>query len=120
MFLNAKFFGHFILWLRIITLDTNYFILTFLPVIENQKENRRQKVKELIESLQQEDFNTLLLKLKEDNNKESPFLLAAEYGSYKILKSITELGDDIEKHQHDFTFDDCNEEGENILHLCKF
>ena len=101
-------------------MDTNYFILTFLAVIESQKEDRRQKVKTLIESLQQEDLNSLLLKLREDNNKESPLLLAAEYGSYKILKSIMELGDDIKNHQEDFTFDDCNEAGENVLHLCKF
>ena len=101
-------------------MDTNQFILKFLPVIENEKEDRRQKVKELIESLQQEDLSSLLLKLKEDDNKESPLLLAAEYGSYKILKSITELGEDIKDHQNDFTFDDCNEEGENVLHLCKF
>ena len=70
--------------------------------------------------MQQEDVNTLLLKLRKDNNKESPLLLAAEYGSYKILKSIMELGDNIENHQDDFTLDDCNAEGENVLHLSKF
>ena len=93
--------------------------MTFLTVIENQKEERRRKVKAIIESLQQEDLDCLQLKLREDDNKESPLLLAAEYGSYKILKSIMELGDNIENHQDDFTLDDCNADGENVLHLCK-
>ena len=94
-------------------------LLNFFPVIGNQAENRRKKVKSIIESLQQDDLNNYLVKLREQNKQENPLLLAAEYGSYKILKSIVELGDDI-KNQNDFTFDDCNDEGENVLHLCKF
>ena len=100
-------------WVSIVS---SYF---FPPVIENQAETRRKHVKSLIESLQQEDLNSLVAKLKEENNQENPLLLAAEYGSYKILKSIVELGDDIE-NRDDFTFDDCNDEGENVLHLRKF
>ena len=101
-------------------MDINYFILTFLPEVENQKEDRRRKIKALIESLKKEDLDSFKLKLREDDNKESPLLLAAEYGSYKILKSIMELGDNIENHQDDFTLDDFNAEGENVLHLRKF
>lgn len=97
----------------------NCFFLIFPPVIENREEKRRAKVKSLFESLQQEDLNSLLTKLREEKNQESPLLLAAEYGSYKILKSIAESGDNI-KNRKDFTFDDCNDEGENVLHLCKF
>ena len=59
-----------------------------------------------------------MVKLREQNKEENPLLLAAEYGSYKILKSITELGDKI-RTREDFTFDDCNEYGENVLHLRK-
>ena len=91
-----------------------------------EKEKRRAKVKSLIDSLPQEDLISLrnIIKEKDTNLKkfgfeENPLLLAAEYGSYEILKSITELGDEI-RNQKDFTLDDCNEDGENVLHLRKF
>ena len=82
-------------------------------------------MKSLIESLQQEDLSSLRERIKDEDShlkkfgfKENPLLLAAESGSYKIMKSILELGDKI-RNQEDFTFDDCNKDGENVLHLCK-
>ena len=91
-----------------------------IPAIgkEIKAKERREKVKSVIESLQEEDLNNLQERIKELGLKENPLLLAAEYGSYKILKSITELGDKI-RTREDFTFDDCNEYGENVLHLRK-
>ena len=89
-----------------------------------------------MKSLKSEDLDNLQSKLQEKDDKgenkkkENPLLLAAEYGSYKILKDIIRLkenlfNDNVGKeddltHREEFTFDDCNEKGENILHLSKF
>ena len=51
-------------------------------------------------------------------DKENPLLLAAEFGCYKILKFIVELGD--EKTLQQFDLEDCDHNGNNILHLGKF
>ena len=79
---------------------------------------RRLYVKSIINSLKNEDLDSLLIELKEKNGQENPLLLAAESGSYKILKSIVEIGPEI-LDREDFSFADCNEEGENVLHMCK-
>ena len=78
---------------------------------------RKKDINKLIRSLETEDLKGLVNKLDENNVKDNPLLLAAEYGSYKILKSILDLKDQIV--MQDFSFDDCNEEGENVLHLGK-
>ena len=75
-------------------------------------------MKSIINSLKNEDLDSLLIKLKEDGGQENPLLLAAESGSNKILKSIVEIGPAI-LDREDFSFADCNEEGENVLHMCK-
>ena len=56
--------------------------------------------------------------IKTKMDKENPMLLAAEFGCYKILKFIVELGD--EKILQQFDLDDCDHNGNNILHLGKF
>ena len=75
-------------------------------------------MKSIINSLKNEDLDSLLIELKEKNGQENPLLLAAESGSYKILRSIVELGPET-LDREDFSFADCNEEGENVLHMCK-
>ena len=75
-------------------------------------------MRSIISSLKNEDLDSLLIALNEESGQENPLLLAAESGSYKILKSIVEIGPEILSRE-DFSFADCNEEGENILHICK-
>ena len=75
-------------------------------------------MKSTIKSLRNEDLDSLLIALKEEGRQEKPLLLAAESGSYKILKSIVEIGPEI-LDREDFSFADCNDEGENVLHVCK-
>ena len=94
-----------------------YFDLSFSG-IECKKEERRLHVRSIINSLKNEDIDCLLIALKEKGGQENPLLLAAESGSYKILKSIVEIGPEI-LDREDFSFADCNEEGENVLHMCK-
>ena len=71
-----------------------------------------------INSLKNEDLDSLLIALKMEGRQEKALLLAAEFGSYKILKSIVEIGPEI-LDREDFSFADCNDEGENVLHMCK-
>ena len=75
-------------------------------------------MKSTINSLKNEDLDSLLIALKKEGRQEKALLLAAEFGSYKILKSIVEIGPEI-LDREDFSFADCNEEGENVLHMCK-
>ena len=75
-------------------------------------------MKSTINSLKNEDLDSLLIALKKEGRQEKALLLAAEFGSYKILKSIVEIGSEI-LDREDFSFADCNEEGENVLHMCK-
>ena len=49
-------------------------------------------MKSIISSLKNEDLDSLLIALNEEGGQENPLLLAAESGSYKILKSIVEIG----------------------------
>ena len=75
-------------------------------------------MKSTINSLKNEDLDSLLIALKKEGRQEKALLLAAEFGSYKILKSIVEIGPEI-LDREDFSFADCNDEGENVLHMCK-
>jgi len=63
-----------------------------------------------------EDANNILL---------NPLLLAAEYGCYKILQQIVDLGDGIKEYEQmsasiGFKFSDCNNNGDNFLLLSSF
>ena len=87
----------------------------------DKMEKRTLKIKTLIQSLETEDLESLIRIMKEEGIQENPLLLAAEFGSYKILKSIVELGaQGIERLKTlNFTFEDCNKIEENVLHLGK-
>ena len=84
---------------------------------------RIMKIEAIIKSLDSEDLDSLRKKLDEEfgENVENPLLVAAEFGSYKVLKSIIELAandfDTFKKQK--FNFDDCNKCDDNLLHLGK-
>ena len=69
----------------------------------------------IIHELEDQGLNTFVHGIKTKMDKENPMLLAAEFGYYKILKFIVELGD--EKILQQFDLDDCDYNGNNILHL---
>ena len=77
--------------------------------------SRGGDLRNLVRSLENEGLNTFVKNLQERKIKESPLLVAAEYGSHMILKSIVDLMKKGE--QKEFSFDDCNGNGENVLHL---
>ena len=59
----------------------------------------RSKVKEteiaaVIHELEDQDLNTFVQGIKAKMDEENPLLLAAEFGCYKILKFIVQLGDE--------------------------
>ena len=65
--------------------------------------------------LENQDLNTFVQGISDRKDGENPLLLAAELGCHKILKLIVGLGDEIATQG--FTFDACNQNEENILHL---
>ena len=81
------------------------------------------KIEGIIKSLDSEDLDSIRKKLDEEfgENVENPLLVAAEFGCYKVLKSIIELAandfDTFKKQK--FNFDDCNKCDDNLLHLGK-
>ena len=67
-----------------------------------------------------ENLDLFLRKLDEENLKETPLLVAADFGNYKILKSIIELAaSSFDEFKKRFNFDHCNERGHNVIHLGK-
>ena len=72
-------------------------------------------LRNLVRSLENEGLNIFVKNLQEKRIKESPLLVAAEYGSHMIIKSIVDLMK--EGEQNEFNFDNCNGNGENVLHL---
>ena len=84
---------------------------------------RIMKIEAIIKSLDSEDLDSIRKKLDEEfgENVENPLLVAAEFGSYKVLKSIIELAanyfDTFKKQK--FKIDDCNKSDDNLLHLGK-
>ena len=101
-------------------LSFNFLVISVCNDIDKM-EKRTLKIKTLIQSLETEDLESLISKMKEEGIQENPLLIAAEFGSYKILKSIVELGaQGIERLKTlNFTFEDCNKIDENVLHLGK-
>ena len=94
----------------------SYFVVT---QIKNDIQ-RRPKIEDLWKSLDSEDLNLLVKRLDEENMTETSLLVAAEFGSYKILKSIIELATtNFDEFKKRFNFDHCNERGHNVLHLSK-
>ena len=82
----------------------------------------RNAMKNLIYNLENEDLDNFLDCMRAEGHL-NPLLLAAEYGCHKILKKIVGLDEDqlrlMETREggQQFSLDDCNENGENILHL---
>lgn len=64
----------------------------------------RNEMKDVVYNLENEDLDNFVNGIAAKGN---PILLAAEFGCHKILKQIVEQ----------ISFDDSNENGENILHL---
>ena len=64
-----------------------------------------------MEKFENGDLDTFVKGIKHEN----PLLVAAEFGCFKILKSIIQLGDSTQEET--FNFDDCNDNGETLLHL---
>ena len=81
----------------------------------------RIEMKDLIYNLENEDLdnfvNGIVAWKKLGLGKGNPLLLAAEFGCHKILKQIVGIDEDKLKVEERFRLDDCNEKGENILHL---
>ena len=85
-----------------------------------RKSDKKDERKKLEDLLKIEDLELFAKKLDEEQMKETPLLVAAEIGSYKILKSIIELATtNFEEFKKKINFDHCNERGHNVLHLGK-
>ena len=94
---------------------------------ENGISHNRMELKNLLNNLENEDLDDFIdgiaAQRKLGLGKGNPLLLAAEFGCHKILKKIVGLDEDqlrlMETREggQQFSLDDCNENGENILHL---
>ena len=82
----------------------------------------RNEMKNVIYNLENEDLRDFVNGMRAEGYL-NPLLLAAEYGCHKILKQIVGLDEEQLKQMQtetggqSFSFDDCNQNGENILHL---
>ena len=83
---------------------------------ENGISHNRMELKNLLNNLENEDLDDFIDGIAVEGHLK-PILLAAEFGCHKILKQIVGIDEEKLKVEERFSFDDCNENGENFLHL---